>query len=78
MSGWGMGFLFGGNSVKKKELPKQAILRLRSTQEMLSKREAHLQSQIDDEDAKARKFVNTNKIGTFSFISSPLSSLVTR
>jgi len=60
MSSWGMGW-FGGGSAKQKDAPKNAILQLRSTLEMLNKRERHLQNQMDEEDAKARKFVSTNK-----------------
>ncbi|KAF2223923.1 vacuolar-sorting protein-like protein snf7 [Elsinoe ampelina] len=59
MSGWGS--WFGGGAAKRKDAPKNAILQLRSTLEMLTKREKHLQNQIDDEDAKARKFVSSNK-----------------
>lgn len=61
MSGWGLGGWFGGAQTKKKDAPKNAILQLRSTLEMLNKRERHLQNQMDEEDQKARKFVNTNK-----------------
>lgn len=64
MSGsWG-GWLFGGAAAKKKDTPKNAILALRSQLEMLQKREKHLQNQIDEQDALARKNVNTNKNGT--------------
>jgi len=63
MSGWGLGGWFGGGAAKKKDTPKNAILGLRSQLEMLSKREKHLQSQIDDQDALARKHVSTNKNG---------------
>lgn len=63
MSGsWG-GWLFGGAAAKK-DTPKNAILALRSQLEMLQKREKHLQNQIDEQDALARKNVNTNKNGT--------------
>ena len=62
MSGWGLGW-FGGGAQKKKEAPKNAILQLRSTLEMLTKRERHLQNQMDEQDAMARKQVNTNKNG---------------
>ena len=62
MASWGMGW-FGGGTPKKKDAPKNAILQLRSTLDMLNKREKHLQVQMDDEDAKARKFVSTNKAG---------------
>jgi len=60
MSGvWGW---FGGGSAQKtKDSPKNAILGLRSQLEMLQKRERHLQSQMDEQDAIARKNVSTNK-----------------
>ncbi|KAH9829760.1 Vacuolar-sorting protein SNF7 [Teratosphaeria destructans] len=61
MSGWGWGSLFGGNAAKSKDAPKNAILGLRSTLEMLAKREKHLQNQMDEQDNIARKNVNTNK-----------------
>ena len=54
MSGWGLGGWFGGNTAAKKDAPKKAILQLRSTLEMLNKREKHLQNQMDEEDQKAR------------------------
>lgn len=62
MSGvWGW---FGGQSAqKKKDSPKNAILGLRSQLEMLQKRERHLQNQMDEQDAIARKNVATNKTG---------------
>lgn len=34
---------------------------------MLRKREAHVEKQIADEEANARKYINTNKNGTPSF-----------
>lgn len=59
MWGW-----FGGNTQqKRKDSPKNAILGLRSQLDMLQKREKYLQSQIDEQDALARKHVNTNKNG---------------
>lgn len=64
MSGWGLGW-FGGGATKKKDAPKNAILQLRGQLEMLSKREKHLQHQIDEQDAIARKNVSANKNGTF-------------
>lgn len=60
MASWGMGW-FGGGSQKKKEAPKNAILQLRSTLEMLNKREKHLNNQIEECDQTARKLLNTNK-----------------
>lgn len=53
--------MFGGSAAAKKDAPKNAILRLRSTLEMLSKREKHLQNQMDEQDAVARKNVTANK-----------------
>ncbi|KAL3424657.1 snf7 family protein [Phlyctema vagabunda] len=59
MSGvWGW---FGGQSAqKRKDTPKNAILGLRSQLEMLQKRERHLQNQMDEQDAMARKSVSAN------------------
>jgi len=59
MSGWGLGWFGGGQA--KKEAPKKAILQLRGQLEMLNKREKHLQNQMDEQDALARKFVSSNK-----------------
>lgn len=57
MWGW-----FGGQPAqKKKDAPKNAILALRAHLDMLQKRERHLQNQMDEQDAIARKNVNTNK-----------------
>ncbi len=65
MSGvWGW---FGGQSAqKRKDTPKNAILMLRSQLEMLQKRERHLENQMAEQDAIARKNVTTNKNGKFS------------
>jgi charged multivesicular body protein 4 len=63
MSGiWG--WFGGGGSQRANNAPKNAILGLRSQLDMLQKREAHLTNQISDQDAIARKNVNTNKNGT--------------
>ncbi|GAB7358666.1 hypothetical protein MBLNU230_g3895t1 [Neophaeotheca triangularis] len=62
MSGWGFGNLWGGGGSKaKKDGAKNAILGLRSTLEMLSKREKHLMNQMEEQDAIARKNVSANK-----------------
>lgn len=62
MSGvWG--WFGGGSSQKAKDSPKNAILGLRAQLEMLQKRERHLQSQMDEQDAIARKNVSSNKNG---------------
>ncbi|KAF2011053.1 Snf7-domain-containing protein [Aaosphaeria arxii CBS 175.79] len=60
MSGWGLGW-FGGGNQKTKDAPKKAILQLRGQLEMLTKREKHLQNQMDEQDSLARKHVSTNK-----------------
>ncbi|KAI6090554.1 vacuolar-sorting protein SNF7 [Hypoxylon rubiginosum] len=60
MSGvWG--WFGGGAAQKKKDSPKNAILGLRAQLDMLQKREKHLMTQMDEQDAIARKNVNTNK-----------------
>ncbi|KAI1128847.1 vacuolar-sorting protein SNF7 [Nemania abortiva] len=60
MSGvWG--WFGGGAAAKKKDTPKNAILGLRTQLEMLQKREKHLMNQMADQDAIARKNINTNK-----------------
>ncbi|KAM5352514.1 hypothetical protein ACJ41O_005236 [Fusarium nematophilum] len=57
MWGW-----FGGAAAqKRKDSPKNAILGLRAQLDMLQKRERHLQTQIDEQDAAARKNVSSNK-----------------
>lgn len=56
---------FGGAAAqKRKDAPKNAILLLREQLDMLQKREKYLENQIAEQDAAARKFVNTNKNGT--------------
>ena len=69
MASWGWGSLFGGTAAKGEDAPKNAILGLRSTLEMLAKREKHLQNQMDEQDAIARKNVNSNKGGRCHAIS---------
>lgn len=69
MSGWGLGWFGGGQA--KKEAPKKAILQLRGQLEMLNKREKHLQNQMDEQDALARKHVSSNKQGTLPSIMTP-------
>ncbi|PHH80653.1 hypothetical protein CDD82_1581 [Ophiocordyceps australis] len=51
----------GGAAQRSKDSPKDAILGLRSHLDMLQKREKHLQNQIDEQMAVARKNANTNK-----------------
>ncbi|KAF2201184.1 Snf7-domain-containing protein [Delitschia confertaspora ATCC 74209] len=63
MSGWGfggLGSLFGGSKAKQ-DAPKKAILQLRGQLEMLNKREKHLHTQAEEQQAIARKYANTNK-----------------
>ena len=52
MWGW-----FGGSAAKSKDSPKKAILDLRSQLVMLQKRQQHLQNQVNDQEAAARKHV---------------------
>ncbi|BDD60667.1 ESCRT-III subunit protein snf7 [Monascus purpureus] len=54
---------FGGASAaqKRKDAPKNAILLLREQLDMLQKREKHLENQMAEQDAVARKNVSTNK-----------------
>lgn len=59
MWGW-----FGGAAAqKRKDAPKNAILQLRQQMDMLQKRERHLESQMAEQDALARKNISTNKAG---------------
>jgi charged multivesicular body protein 4A/B len=62
MSGvWGW---FGGAAAqKKRDSPKSAILGLRAQLDMLQKREKHLMTQMEEQEAIARKNVSTNKNG---------------
>lgn len=60
MWGW-----FGGAAAqKRKDAPKNAILMLRQQLEMLQKREKHLETQMAEQEAVARKNVTTHKSGT--------------
>ena len=64
MSGWGFGNLWGGNApAKRKDTTKNAIVGLRSTLDMLAKRERHLENLMAQQDEIARKNVTTNKTG---------------
>ncbi|KAK2763842.1 ESCRT-III subunit protein snf7 [Arachnomyces sp. PD_36] len=51
----------GGAAQKRKDAPKNAILTLRQQLDMLQKREKHLENQMAEQDAVARKNVSTNK-----------------
>jgi len=55
------GWFGGGGGQKRKEAPKNAILGLRTQLDMLQKRERHLEAQMEEQDAVARKYVSTNK-----------------
>ena len=60
MWGW-----FGGAAAqKRKDAPKNAILMLRQQLDMLQKRERHLESQMAEQEALARKNITSNKTGT--------------
>lgn len=54
----------GGSAQQRKDAPKNAILSLRQQLDMLQKRERHLENQMAEQDAIARKHVTTNKNGT--------------
>ena len=54
-------YFFGGNNAQKKELPKKAIVELREHIQMLNKKKSHLEDQVSDQEALARKYVATNK-----------------
>ena len=60
MWGW---FGGSGSAQARKEAPKKAILALRQQLDMLQKREKHLENQMAEQDAIARKNVSTNKTG---------------
>lgn len=69
--------LFGGGAAankKKQDAAKNSIVKLREQVNMLEKKEAHLQKQIDDLTATAKRNVATNKKGTSA--RPPLSSWV--
>lgn len=57
------GWFGGAGAQKRKDGPKNAILLLRQQLDMLQKRERHLQSQMTDQDALARKNLANNKTG---------------
>ncbi|KAL5336479.1 Snf7-domain-containing protein [Aspergillus crustosus] len=53
---------FGGAAAqKRKDAPKNAILLLREQLDMLQKREKHLENQMNEQEAVAKKNVTTNK-----------------
>jgi charged multivesicular body protein 4 len=65
MSGWAYNWFAGKSGARRSDAPKKAILGLREQLEMLSKREKHLESQINEQDALARKHISGNKTGEF-------------
>jgi hypothetical protein len=52
-----------GVANKEKNSPRNAILALREQLELLQKRKAHLQRQMDEQHALARQNVSSNKAG---------------
>jgi charged multivesicular body protein 4 len=63
--------LFGGGQAankKKQDAAKNSIVKLREQVTMLEKKEAHLQKQIDDLTAVAKRNVTTNKKGNPSHL----------
>jgi charged multivesicular body protein 4A/B len=64
-----LGSLFGYGAVankRKQDGAKNSIVRLREQITMLEKKEAHLQKQIDELTATAKRNVTTNKKGKCS------------
>ena len=58
---------FGGAAAqKRKDAPKNAILMLREQLDMLQKREKHLETLMDEQEAIAKKNVSSNKNGAWS------------
>lgn len=55
--------LFGKSKKKTVETPKDSILQMKSTLEMLEKKEKHLDTKIAAEVALARQNATTNKPG---------------
>ncbi|RVX67107.1 Vacuolar-sorting protein SNF7 [Exophiala mesophila] len=55
------GWFGGAGAQKRKDAPKNAILMLRQQLDMLQKRERHLEGQMAEQDAIARKNISTNK-----------------
>ncbi|RVD81567.1 uncharacterized protein DFL_009425 [Arthrobotrys flagrans] len=62
MSGWFNSAWFGGGGGSARNSgPKSAIIKLREQKETLEKREAYLETQIHDQEDKAKKNVTANK-----------------
>ena len=60
---WGTSWFGGSSAQARKDAPKKAILGLRQQLDMLQKREKHLENQMAEQDAIARKNVSSNKTG---------------
>ena len=58
-----LSWITGNGAQKRKAAPKDAIVALRAHLEMLQKREQHLQNQMDEQDAIARRNISSNKNG---------------
>lgn len=54
-------YLFGGANGNTKDAPKKAIIGLREQINMLTKKQNHLYTQMEEQDAMARKFITTDK-----------------
>lgn len=55
--------IFGGRNKEQPPTIQEAIQKLRSTEEMLTKKSEFLEKKIDTEVATARKFASKNKRG---------------
>ncbi|KAI9885956.1 MAG: ESCRT-III subunit protein snf7 [Watsoniomyces obsoletus] len=56
-----LSWITGNGAQKRKAAPKEAIVALREHLDMLQKREQHLQNQMAEQDAIARRNINSNK-----------------
>lgn len=59
---------FGKSKKKTAEAPKDSIVQMRNTLEMLEKKEKHLDTKIAQEVATARASATSNKQGTVKYI----------
>ncbi len=58
-----LSWITGNGAQKRKAAPKDAIVALRAHLEMLQKRELHLQNQMAEQEAIAKRNINSNKNG---------------
>lgn len=56
-----LGWAFGSNAAKRKDAPRKAIVDLMAHLDMLGKKEKHLESQIAEQEAIAKRNVSSNR-----------------